>query len=309
MPASWDEALSVIADRFSKAGKDLITLAGGRLSNEDLFNMQQLTKSLGGETLLYTHMAGGELTTQVGVAPGSNLSDLGEGDVVLVAACDLEQEAPIWWLRIKAAAERGAKVICLNSRSTRLDRIASYNLRYPFGTETSAVLAMLNVLSTKKLRLPDAIQPLEEHPDLETAAKAFSEARNAVDIYGSDGIGIVESQALAQACANLLAATDHTGRANNGLLGVWPGANTQGAWELGFKSHPNLRSALQNAGGFTYCSRRPRRRRSGLFRANRFWRKSFCCRPGFISHPNCPPGGRGAASPVLGGKRRHLYLR
>ncbi len=55
-------------------------------------------------------------------------------------------------------------------------------------------------------------------------------------------------QALAQACANLLTATDHVGRANNGLLGVWPSANNQGAWELGFKSHPNLRSALQNAG-------------------------------------------------------------
>ncbi len=136
-------------------------------------------------------MAGGELTTQAGLAPGSNLSDLGEGDVILVSACDLEEEAPIWWLRIKAAAERGAQVIGLNSRSTKLDRIASYKLRYPFGTETSAVLAMLNVLSTKKLRLPDAIQPLEDHPDLEAAAKAFSGARNGLIFYGSDGIGIV----------------------------------------------------------------------------------------------------------------------
>jgi len=257
VPASWDEALEVISDRFSKAGKEIITLAGGRLSNEDLFNLQQLTGSLGGETLLYTHMAGGEITSQAGLAPESNLADLGAGDVILVAACDLEEEAPIWWLRIKAAAERGAQVISLNSRSTRLDRIAAYQLRYPFGTETSAVLAMLNVLSNKKLRLPDAIQPLEEQPELEAAAKAFSGARNGLILYGSDGIGIVESQALAQACANLLSATGHFGRANNGMLGVWPGANYQGAWELGIKSNPNLRSALQSAGALYIAAADP----------------------------------------------------
>jgi NADH-quinone oxidoreductase subunit G len=257
VPASWDEALEVISERFSKAGKELITLAGGRLSNEDLFNLQQMTGSLGGETLLYTHMAGGEFTTQAGLPPESNLSDLSQGDVILVAACDLEEEAPIWWLRIKAAVERGAQVISLNSRSTRLDSIAAYQLRYPFGTETSAVLAMLNVLSDKKLRLPDAIHPLEEQPELEAAAQAFSDARNGIILYGSDGIGIVESQALAQACANLLDATGHVGRANNGLLGVWPGVNIQGAWELGIKSDPNLRTTLQNAGALYIAAADP----------------------------------------------------
>ena len=82
-------------------------------------------------------------------------------------------------------------VISLNSRSTKLDHVASYKLRYPFGTETSAVLALLNVFSEKKLRLPEAIQPLEENPSLESAARVFSEARNALVLYGSDGIGIV----------------------------------------------------------------------------------------------------------------------
>jgi NADH-quinone oxidoreductase subunit G len=38
---------------------------------------------------------------------------------------------------------------------------------------------------------------------------------------------------LAQACANLLITTKHYGRPNNGLIAVWPHANTMGAWDMG----------------------------------------------------------------------------
>jgi NADH-quinone oxidoreductase subunit G len=39
-----------------------------------------------------------------------------------------------------------------------------------------------------------------------------------------------------QACANLLILTGHVGRPNNGLIAVWPGANTQGALDLGYSA-------------------------------------------------------------------------
>ncbi len=247
VPASWDEALSVIADRFRQAGENLLTILGGRLSNEDLFNLNQLTNRLGGETFLYSHMAGGEFTSSYGLPPGSNFADLGPDDAVLVVACDLEQEAPIWWLRIKQAAERGVKVISLNARSTKLDRVASYKLRYPYGTETAALLAVLNTLSTKQPGLPEQVQSLAENPEFTNAARVFSEARNAVVLFGSDGSGVEQSHALAQACANLLVSTGHTGRPNNGLIGVWPRANEQGAWELGLRTRPDLHEKINAA--------------------------------------------------------------
>src|SRR5690606_9621713 len=76
-PATMEEALDLVAERFRAAGSDLLTIAGGRLTNEDLFNLRQLTEGLGGKTALYTHMAGGDLTAQVGLAQGSNFSDMG----------------------------------------------------------------------------------------------------------------------------------------------------------------------------------------------------------------------------------------
>jgi NADH-quinone oxidoreductase subunit G len=115
-PASWEEALDLVAEKFRQAGKELLTVAGGRLSNEDLFYLGEFTARVGGQKALYTHMAGGELTMQAGLAPGSNLADLARGDVVLVVASDLEEEAPVWWLRLKQAADRGVQIIVLNLR-------------------------------------------------------------------------------------------------------------------------------------------------------------------------------------------------
>ena len=247
LPATWEEALDLVAERFKEAGSGLFTLAGGRLSNEDLFNLQQFSNKLQGQTALYSHMAGGELTTQIGFTPGTNLADMGAESAILVVASDLEEEAPLWWLRVKQAAERGAKLIVLNPRQTKLDRAASYSLRYPFGLAAAAVLAMVNSLSAKRPELPESLQELARSVEFKEAAQAFAGAENAVVLFGSEGLGITESESLAQACANLLLATGHTGRPNNGLLGVWSRANDQGAWEIGWKPVQNLVEALEKA--------------------------------------------------------------
>ncbi|MCL4562477.1 MAG: 2Fe-2S iron-sulfur cluster-binding protein, partial [Chloroflexi bacterium] len=42
-PATWDEALDFVASRIDQAGEKLVTLAGGRLANEDLYNLSRLT--------------------------------------------------------------------------------------------------------------------------------------------------------------------------------------------------------------------------------------------------------------------------
>ncbi|MEW5867962.1 MAG: NADH-quinone oxidoreductase subunit NuoG [Chloroflexota bacterium] len=247
-PASWEEALELVAQRFETAGARLLTLAGGRLSNEDLFNLRQLTGALDGEAALYSHMAGGELTTQLGFAPGTNFADMGAGSVILVVGSDLEEEAPLWWLRVRQAARRGARLIVLNPRDTKLDQAAHFVLRYPFGMAAAAVVAMLNTLSPKRPDLPPELADLARSSQFKQAVQAFAQAQDAVILYGSEGMGLAESQALAQSCANLLISTGHTARANNGLLGVWPRANDQGAWELGFKTCPDLSAALEAAG-------------------------------------------------------------
>ncbi len=246
-PVPWKEALQLVSARFREAGDGLVTLASGRLSNEDLFNLKQLTDGLGGKSVLYSHMGGGDLVSKVGVAPGTNFGDLGPESTIVVVASDLQEEAPVWWLRVKQAAERGAALIVINPRPTRLDKFARHVVRYAYGSEGAAVLAMVNALSAKRPDLPESVSTLARSDELQSAAKTAAEAENRIILYGSEGIGLEASTALAQACANLLVTTGHVGRPNNGLIGVWQRANDQGAWDMGFVPTQALPEMLSSA--------------------------------------------------------------
>jgi NADH-quinone oxidoreductase subunit G len=74
---------------------------------------------------------------------------------------------------------------------------------------------------------------------------AFMNATNAVILYGSEGLGAAGTAGLASASAKLLNETDHTGRPNNGLIGVWGRVNDQGAWEMGFNVEADLTKAFK----------------------------------------------------------------
>jgi NADH-quinone oxidoreductase subunit G len=244
---SWKLALELVAEKTKTAGKGFTSLAGGRLSNEDLFNIQALTAYVGGQARLYSEMAGGHLTAQVGLTPGSNLADLGAGDAVVVIASDLEEEAPLWWLRVKQAAERGASLVVANPRRTKLDEKAGHTLRYTYGQEAAMALALVSANSPKTPDQGAVVKALVGDKDVKAAAKTIAKAENLVLIYGSEGTGLAVSAELAQACANLLVATGHTGRPNNGLLAAWDKGNAQGAWDVGLRPSQDLTAELKKA--------------------------------------------------------------
>jgi NADH-quinone oxidoreductase subunit G len=220
--SSWENALAETSAKLKSAKKEVIVLAGGRLSNEDLFNLKQLADGLGGQALLYTQMGGGELTAAFGVTAGTNFSEMGAGTTILVVASDLYNEAPVWHLRIKQAAKRGATLIVVNARETKLERYAKFVIRYAYGDEI------------------ETVNGLKDKPKI---GEAISTAENLVVLYGSDGLGLEGSSDLASACAGLV--KERAGKPNNGLIGVWPHANDQGAWELGFQPALDLATTIK----------------------------------------------------------------
>jgi len=222
--ASWDAATKLAGETFLAAKKNFVILASGRLSNEDLFNLKTLSEHSEGRAYLYSHMGGGELTSLVGVGEGTNFGAMGAGTTIVVVASDLYEEAPIWYLRVKQAAERGANLIVMNPRETKLDKYASFVVRYAYGDEVKTV----NDLS-KKSKISDS----------------FLKSENAVILYGSDGLGVSGSAAVASVCAKLLDDNGFVGKSNNGLIGVWGRANDQGAWEMGFEMEEDLAKALK----------------------------------------------------------------
>ena len=220
----WDEATSYVAEKFKAAKENLVVLASGRLANEDLFNLKALAEQAGGQAYLYSRIGGGELTTQVGVGAGTNFGTMGKGSTIVVVASDLYQEAPIWYLRVKQAADRGATLIVLNARETKLDRFASFVVRYAYG---------------------DEVKSLNDLSKADKVGEAFSKAENAVILFGSDGLGLTGTSNVASACAKLLQDSGHSGKPNTGLIGVWERANDQGAWELGFQVADDLAEVIK----------------------------------------------------------------
>ncbi len=223
---SLDSALSLAAAKLAEAQADTVILAGGRLSNEDFYNLKLFAAELGAKAYLYSQHGGGEYTSAYGLTAGSNLGDLGAGDTVLVVASDLYNEAPIWHLRLKAAAQRGATLIVANARATKLDEFASFVVRYAYGDEVETVKGL---------------------PAKEKIGEAIKSAKNLVVFYGADGLGLAGTSALAAACADLLKErTSAPLSANNGLIGVWSTPNQQGALEMGFAPCPGLTSEFKD---------------------------------------------------------------
>ncbi|MCA9915586.1 MAG: molybdopterin-dependent oxidoreductase, partial [Anaerolineae bacterium] len=224
---NWNSALNNIASSLQEADGDIAALAGGFATNEDLWELRQLVTGLGSERLgAWTTHGGAAVVAQAGMTDGANLGKLGKGDAVLIIASDLEEEVPLWRLRLKQAQDRGAYLVIANARHTRMEDFAldtweesnrvveGAAIRYEAG---QAVEAMLNL---KK-----------NHAEI---ADRLANAENLVIVAGAEGLTQEGSKALSQAAANFLAETGHAGKANSGLLATLPGANGMGLHYMGF---------------------------------------------------------------------------
>jgi NADH-quinone oxidoreductase subunit G len=235
---TWEDALDLVAGRLQMNKLIAAGLAGDRLSNEDFYMFQKLFRQgldSNNVDLLPKQLAGGDVVAKVGFTSGSNLRELGKGDAILVVASDLHEEAPVWWLRVKQAAERGAKLVVFNLRQTRLDRYADHAVRYEPG---QALFTIYRLLNSAKVDADDS-----SGDPLQAVADALVEADNLVVFYGCEGLSYEETNILARLLGNLLLVRQldeddglrHAGRVNNGLIPVWPGGNTQGAWDMGLR--------------------------------------------------------------------------
>ncbi len=240
--ASWDEALKHAAQGLSKASAKVLGVAGGRASNEDLFTFKSVIDGLGGTSVLQGAQAGGDWVEKVSVGQGTNLRMLGQGDAILVIASDLHEEAPIWWQRVIAAVKRGATLVVANGRETSLDHYAVHVLRYPYPRAPQTALGLLQTVQKEK-----GLEAYKGDDALRAAATSLAAAQNLIIFFGSEGLDLAGSEALARACAGFLVRTKHAGRANNGLISVWQEGNTQGAWDLGMRPTADLSAAIQGS--------------------------------------------------------------
>ena len=265
--AAWDEALDLIVRRIEATRPAQIAgVAGDRLSNEDLFLFQSLLRDVISTPHVdaFPHVPGVDLVARYGIGAGSDWNRLGPDSAILVVAADVEEGAPLWFLHLKAAAQRGAKLITVNGRATRLDRYAGHRLRVRYGSAPHLLMGLIRSIlkgeGLDKLQAdlsalsPAAIERLTgvTASDLEMTAELLSQAEDLIVVFGREGLNDYGALALVQSAANLLLMTNHVGRANNGLLPLWPHNNTQGAADMGVRSNagPGYQEIIEHGWNF-----------------------------------------------------------
>jgi NADH-quinone oxidoreductase subunit G len=274
-PATWDEAFQLISEKLAavreQAGSAAIGgLIGPQLPNEDLFLFHRLFREVLGSNNLDHRLGLPDdpiLDTQIpqyGVGKGTNLTELGKGTAVLVLGADVEEEAPIYKLRLRGIALRGGELIVANSFGTRLDRSATRTVRFKPGTEAHLALALVLALIDEKLTntqfIGDRVRGTEEllaslkrvslaelastigvaEEQIRAMAKSFAAAENGIILYGR--AALTGTTATAQALATLAVLAGKVGRANSGLIALTPGGNSRGALDLGVR--PDLPGAV-----------------------------------------------------------------
>jgi len=211
--ATWEQALQMASDRLKLSGASVAAVVGDRIANEDAYLIARLVRELGGAVGMSpsvpAHYA--DVVRAFGVSAAADFGRLGKGDVLLVVNGDLEEQAPVWFLRLRqAVVDRGAALVVAHARSTKMHRYAKAIYRYEPGYAASWFAA----------------------EGRELVVQHLGDARNLLIVFGDENLDGPGARALAQLLANLLIEAGYVGKADSGLLALYPHANTQGVFDM-----------------------------------------------------------------------------
>jgi formate dehydrogenase alpha subunit len=269
-PASWDEALDLVARRlvaiFRESGPAaLATYCCAKATNEDNYLLQKLFRSLF-QTNNIDHCtrlchAGSVVALQMAIGSSAMSNIAGEvidNDVFIVTGSNTAESHPIIALQMKAAVERhGARLIVIDPRRVELANWATLFLCQRPGTDVPLFSAMAHVIIKERLYNEAFIRARTENfeafaasmerftPEygeqisgvprdlIVEAARMYATAKNGA-IYWA--LGIPEHSHgtdNALTLVHLALLTGHIGRRGTGLNPLRGQNNVQGASDAG----------------------------------------------------------------------------
>jgi NADH-quinone oxidoreductase subunit G len=191
-PASFGEALLRVADACRGARVGIV--AGGRLADEDAYALSKLARTVLGTNDLDHRRAAQDLAVDRAAALAAidrsravTYRELERAPVILVVGLDAEQEVPILHLRLRKAAARGARVVVVHPRRTRLWDVGEHVLCRP-GDEArllggGADAGLDDVLTSLRAAGEAGVVLAGERPGAAAAAMAAARAAGARFAY------------------------------------------------------------------------------------------------------------------------------
>jgi NADH-quinone oxidoreductase subunit G len=203
VPATWDEALSHVAQKLSEVkgksgGNSIGVISSARLLNEDQYALRKFA-----DTVLETQHAeyyhdDDEIDLPSFFRHGwpaiATQAHLQNADVVLLVGSDPNEENPLTAFSIRwAVRQKAARLFIVNSMPSRLERQAEIALRVREGSENAIVAALLD--EAKINEAADAMGAGAD--DLRAIRQVVHEAGRVVVVFGDELRGAaVEALAL-----------------------------------------------------------------------------------------------------------------
>ena len=279
VPASWDEALGVVAERLRSirerhGGAALMFASSAKASNEENYLLAKLARAVFATNnidhcarLCHSSTVFGLAETFGSGAMTNSISCFDRTDLILVIGSNTTEQHPLIGSRILQAARRGTGLIVADNRRIRLSRHADLHLRHKNGSDVALVNAMMQVIIAEGLAdlafvesrtenyralaesvadwTPERAAPLTglEPAEIVAAARLFAGADKAMIVY-SMGItqhshGVDNVRCL----ASLALLTGNLGRPGTGVNPLRGQNNVQGGCDMG--ALPDLYSGYQ----------------------------------------------------------------
>ncbi len=263
-PASWDEALGLVATKLQEIAKrDGPHAVGGigstHTTNEEAYLFQKLFRAAIGTNNI-DHHHGAFPAVEPGQLPWvwtDSIAGLDSASHIVLFAADPYERQPVIDLRIKKALRAGAKIYVVSDKPTKLDRLATLKLTYQTGHLDAVVRALLNVVFTEHLargpfveEQPERLKALQaaspegaaehaakiagvESEAVRALAREIAGAKGAVLLYDEMVLSEEETPTLAADLLNLAMVTGNVGRPGAGVGPLFEDNNSLGARDMG----------------------------------------------------------------------------
>ncbi len=264
MPATWDEALDLVAERFAASrGSAFACIGSARCTNEEVYLTQKFARAVMGSNnvdncarLCHAPTVAG-LKQSLGTGGGTSpIEDLAKAACVLLVGSNTTEAHPVVGAQIRRAARR-VPLIVVDPRETDLARRARIHLRLRPGSDVALLMGMARAILDAGLEKATFIEERTEGflpfvqaaaamdpawieettgvpwADIAEAARIYASTAPAMVVYS---LGITEHTHGTDnvlAIANLALLTGNIGRPGAGVMPMRGQNNVQGACDVG----------------------------------------------------------------------------
>ena len=244
-PASWDEALDLIADRLVQyRGGSFATLCSAKATNEDGYIQQKFARLLMQSNnidhctrLCHAPSVEAMLTALGSGATSNSYTDYEDAGCLLLIGCDPTSNHPVAASRMRrAVVERGAKLIVVNPRRIDMCDYADLWLRAYPGTDVALLNGIAKVILEENL--------LDEQ-FVANRTEGFEEWVRVVDRYtaeyveGITGVSAEDIREAARIYANPPIPVGPTAPTNDLAQGEASRGGSCLIWGMGITQHTN----------------------------------------------------------------------